>query len=133
MNHRKIISGIDKNFVSSGSVTQEDIDQVRERSQDIKYMVESGGPLKRFADDVRLLLMMVHDYFSGRYREVPYGSIAAIIFALAYVLSPVDLIPDFIPVVGLLDDAAVLAACIALVREDVQIYRQWRVGRQAIA
>ena len=49
-----------------------------------------------------------------------FGSIT-----IAYALSPIDLIPDFIPVVGYLDDAAVLAACMAFVHSDVQRYKEF--------
>lgn len=38
-----------------------------------------------------------------------------IIVDLLYVLSPLDLIPDFIPIIGYIDDAMVVAACLALV------------------
>lgn len=46
--------------------------------------------------------------------------------ALLYVLSPIDLIPDFIPGIGLLDDAAVFGAMLAAIHEDLQDYKAWR-------
>ncbi|MDR9458483.1 MAG: DUF1232 domain-containing protein, partial [Salegentibacter sp.] len=46
--------------------------------------------------------------------------------ALLYVLSPIDLIPDFLPFVGYLDDAAVFAALLKYVRLDLQKYRDWK-------
>lgn len=51
---------------------------------------------------------------------------AQMISALIYFVSPVDIIPDFLPVVGYLDDAAVVAACIKLVKSDIDDYKQWR-------
>ena len=48
------------------------------------------------------------------------------ISALIYFVSPVDIISDFLPVVGYLDDAAVVAACIKLVKSDIDDYKQWR-------
>ena len=44
------------------------------------------------------------------------------------ILNPLDLIPDALPVLGLLDDAAVVSACLALVEQDLYAYRQWRDG-----
>jgi uncharacterized membrane protein YkvA (DUF1232 family) len=40
---------------------------------------------------------MLRDVFTGIYKKVPVGTIAAIIGTLLYVLSPIDLIPDFLP------------------------------------
>lgn len=46
--------------------------------------------------------------------ETPWKAKAIIIFAIAYATSPIDLIPDFIPVLGQLDDLIILPALIAL-------------------
>ncbi len=46
--------------------------------------------------------------------RTPWGARALIAFVLAYALSPVDLIPDFIPVFGYLDDILIVPAGIAL-------------------
>lgn len=52
---------------------------------------------------------MLGDVFTSKYKKVPIGTIAAIVGTLLYVLSPIDFIPDFMPVVGYLDDVAMLA------------------------
>ncbi len=82
--------------------------------------------LAEFLDTTKLFFQMLKDYFSGAYREIPVGTIAAIIGSLAYVLCPVDLIPDFIPFVGYLDDAAVIAGCIKMTTYDVQKYKEFK-------
>jgi uncharacterized membrane protein YkvA (DUF1232 family) len=47
------------------------------------------------------------------------------LFAVLYVLSPVDAWPDFLPVVGWLDDVGVAAAAVALLRRDIE---RWQPG-----
>jgi uncharacterized membrane protein YkvA (DUF1232 family) len=47
-------------------------------------------------------------------------------FCLAYVISPVDALPDVIPVLGRIDDAALLGACLLLVDQELQQYKRWR-------
>lgn len=42
--------------------------------------------------------------------DVPGGFKARCVFAMTYVFSPIDVIPDFIPVIGLLDDLYVVLA-----------------------
>jgi len=58
---------------------------------------------------VPTMVSMVRAYAKKEYTEPPVGTIVAIVAALLYVLSPVDLIPDAIPGIGYLDDAAVVA------------------------
>jgi uncharacterized membrane protein YkvA (DUF1232 family) len=54
-------------------------------------------------------------WFAQRHPDTPLVAKALCIFAVAYALSPIDLVPDFIPVLGYLDDAILLPAMIWLV------------------
>jgi uncharacterized membrane protein YkvA (DUF1232 family) len=123
--------GIDKKFVRRGAqkVTDRDIKKVTERADDIRKKFSRGGPLRRFLEDLELLLSIVRDYWSGTYRKIPYWAVGAIVFALLYVLNPVDLIPDVIPFVGLLDDAAVVAVCLTMVEQELHDYKQWKESK----
>ena len=107
-------------------VTEEDVYKVVNRADDIQRKVSKHGPLGRFINDVKLMISLVKDYWNKNYREVPWWTVAAIVTALLYVLSPVDLIPDIIPFFGLLDDAAVVSACLFLVEQDLSRYRIWK-------
>ena len=82
--------------------------------------------LKRLVEDLRLLILLVRDYSKGRYRNV--SPISGIIFllAIAYLLIPTDLISDFIPGLGQLDDAAFLLACLYFLERDLYRYRDWK-------
>lgn len=84
------------------------------------------GVLASIWDDIKTLLAMLRDYIKGSYRQVMFGSIAAIAGAVLYFVSPVDVIPDFIPGLGYIDDASVLGLCLRWVRQDLERYRQWR-------
>jgi uncharacterized membrane protein YkvA (DUF1232 family) len=108
-------------------VTPKDVEKVLNKSEEIRRQFESEGPLAKFVDDCKLLIVAVKDYWHGKYKRIPYWTIAAIVVALLYVLNPFDLIPDFIPVFGQIDDAAVVAACLLLVRQDLQKYKKWKI------
>ena len=73
---------------------------------------------------------MVRAYVMKEYTEIPLGSIVAVTAALLYFLSPIDIIPDTIPGVGLVDDAAVIGICLKLVNDDLLDYKKWRAQRE---
>jgi len=81
-----------------------------------------SAALPRFVAHVRLGFDLLRDYARGNYRSIPWWSVASVAAGLSYVLLPTDLIPDFIPGIGFLDDAAVLAAVMAGIREDLKKY-----------
>ena len=107
-------------------VHRRDVGALLDRQQAIEDKVRNSGKLSRFSTDIRLMFSMLRDYWQGNYREVPWKSIAAIAGALVYVLNPLDLIPDLLLGFGLLDDAGVVAACMALVESDLLRYAAWK-------
>jgi uncharacterized membrane protein YkvA (DUF1232 family) len=62
---------------------------------------------------------------SGEYTGVPGTTVAAAVAVLIYFLSPIDLIPDFIPVVGLLDDVALLAWFSTSIKHELDKFHEW--------
>jgi uncharacterized membrane protein YkvA (DUF1232 family) len=121
----------DEEFIKEGAeeVTPKDIETVVEKSEDIKEKFSARGPLKRFIVDARLLTALVKDWRAGKYRQALYGTIAAVVFALLYVFNPFDLVPDVLPFIGAVDDAAVIGACLMLVERDLNKYRHWKEGQ----
>ena len=108
-------------------VTPQDVEKVLNKSEEIRRQFESEGPLGKFVEDFKLFIALIKDYWHGKYRRIPYWTIAAIVVSLLYVLNPFDLIPDFIPGLGQVDDAAVVAACLLLVRQDLHKYKKWKI------
>ena len=53
-------------------------------------------------------------WFAGKHPGTPWYAKALGVFVVAYALSPIDLIPDFIPVLGYLDDVLLLPGLIWL-------------------
>jgi uncharacterized membrane protein YkvA (DUF1232 family) len=59
-------------------------------------------------------------YYCAFDRQTPTHVRAALVGALAYFIAPFDILPDLLPVVGLTDDAAVLAAVFKVVWDNIQ-------------
>lgn len=119
---------INEEFVKKGAekIADVDIQKVVDKAHEIKDKFLKSKPLKRFVEDIKLLLSLVKDYWTGKYRDIPGWSIAVIAFTLLYLINPFDMIPDFIPGVGQLDDVAVITVCLYLVEEVLQDYKTWK-------
>ena len=73
----------------------------------------STSPIKRWAKQLKQHTLTV--YFAARDPRTPFTVRLLALLVVAYALSPIDLIPDFIPVIGYLDDLLLLPLGIALV------------------
>lgn len=76
--------------------------------------------------NIPIMASLVKSYIKREYTEIPLGTIIAVLSALIYYLSPFDLVIDGIPVLGSLDDIAVILACLKLVESDLKDYAKWR-------
>jgi uncharacterized membrane protein YkvA (DUF1232 family) len=79
----------------------------------------------RFWTDLPLLVRLLKAWKDGRYRGLSVQTLVAVVAALLYVVSPLDLLPDFIPWIGLFDDAVVLAWLLASLAKDLDRFRDW--------
>ncbi|WP_367104045.1 YkvA family protein [uncultured Psychrobacter sp.] len=102
------------------------IKQILNKEDKINQQLENGKGLERYSKDLLLLLSLVKDYYQGNYRDIPYKTISAAVVGLLYVLNPIDIIPDFIPFIGQVDDALVLGFCLRLMEKDLSKYKAWK-------
>ena len=111
----------------ASKISGKDVEDLIKREKEIQEKTKKvPGTLKRFANQIGLLFEMVKDYGGGNYKEIPFLSIAMVVVSLVYFLSPIDLIPDFIPVIGYVDDAMVVALTVRVIQEDLRNYCAWK-------
>ena len=79
-----------------------------------------------FKDQMELAIAMVKDFVSGKYTKVPWQSLLLIIGSFIYFLNPLDMIPDIVPLTGLLDDASVLVYVLKSIKDDLDEYQLWK-------
>jgi uncharacterized membrane protein YkvA (DUF1232 family) len=88
--------------------------------------VEKASPaLKQILENLKNLYGLFVDSVKGKYNLHP-ALIGIIGAGLLYFVIPLDLIPDYIPIVGLLDDYVVLSTIINSLQEELAAYRSWK-------
>lgn len=83
--------------------------------------------LGRYADDLATMTELVEDYHADVYRDISKSNIVILIVVLAYVLSPIDLIPDALPIIGYVDDAAIIMFALKkCLTTEIEAYKSFR-------
>lgn len=103
----------------------EDRDKIWELLNKTKEKLEQNEELKSLFDDVRLLIELIKDYNKGEYTGLSKNSIILVIISLIYLVSPLDIIPDFL-VGGFLDDATVIAFILKKIEAEITAYKSWK-------
>ena len=122
MTFQKAKKEAESDYVSSQSKSFNLLSTVSKLLSDPRVRREVGG----FFGKITLFIEMVKEYFQGNYREIPVKTITSIIAALIYLASPVDAIPDFIVVIGFVDDISVIAYVFRALNEDIESFKNWK-------
>ncbi|MFQ5596682.1 MAG: YkvA family protein [Nitrospiria bacterium] len=85
--------------------------------------------LGKIWDDLQALFRLVRAWHKGEYTEVPMKTIMLAISAVVYFVNPFDLVPDFLPGVGFIDDAAVIGFVLRSIKEDIDRFLAWEGTR----
>ena len=101
-------------------------EKVAQAKDDTLNKVKDVSALAGLIDSIRTAYDMVSDSVTGKYTGVSKGTIALLAGGLAYLALPVDLVPDFIPVAGWLDDAAVLGWIFARCANEFKKYKKFK-------
>ena len=79
--------------------------------------------------DLPLMIAMVKAWVKKEYTEVSPKVIACLVGAFIYLIKRKDLIPDYIPVIGIADDLAVLGLALKLSEPELKAFAAWRANR----
>jgi len=90
---------------------------IRRRVGELKH-----GPLDLLRAQLALALDLLRDHLEGACSQIPYRTISIVGAAVLYFTDELDLIPDFLPDVGRLDDAAVMAIAFELAHAGIERY-----------
>ena len=125
LNKKRALEEIQKRFKKAEALLKDDV-RMESFLEKIEKKIKWIPFLAQEFNNIPTMVSMVRSYLRGNYTKIPKRTILAIVSALIYFLSPIDVVPDWIPLLGQLDDAIVIASCWNLVNKDVEDYRQWK-------
>ena len=102
-----------------------DLGKTKELLSKATRKAKRKGPIGQSWQYLTALIRMIQAYIRGEYTEIPWESIVLSIAAIIYFVSPIDFIPDFIPLSGYLDDAAIIAFIVKSIKTDLDNFLQW--------
>ena len=118
-----------KEYISKAKKIINDEEKLKKLIEDVlKKLKEISSDKKTSAklnDSLRLFIRIINAYTSKEYTYVPWKTICLIVAGLIYFIYPVDLIPDFIPVSGLIDDIALIAWIYESIQDDIDNFLEW--------
>ena len=119
---------INKDYMKTeiSNVDDGDLDMVMKNKDAIDKKLRGSG-MKKYAELGKLMFGMLQDYRKGEYTSPPWFTIAAIGLTLLYVFNPLDMLPDFLPGVGYVDDFALFTVAIRFIESDLHAYLDWKI------
>ena len=99
---------------------------VAREKDDTLNKIKNASALADLFDNICTAYDMISDSVTGKYKGVAKSTLALLAGGLAYLALPVDLVPDFIPVAGWMDDAAVLAWIFKRCADEFQKYKEFK-------
>lgn len=135
-----MLAGMNKRWLSwfrrekkkAARLVEDPVGVVRAADSAAEKARTAHGPLARVWNDLQTAVRLARAWGRREYPGLSRGTIVLIVGGLLYFVSPIDAIVDVIPVLGLVDDAAVLAWVFRQVRWELEAFREWE-GRAQLA
>lgn len=88
-------------------------------------ILEENEQLNEIVQDITIMIQLIKDWVKGDYKELSKNTIILIIIALLYLVIPLDIIPDFLPM-GFIDDMAVIGFVMKMISDEINKYKKWK-------
>jgi uncharacterized membrane protein YkvA (DUF1232 family) len=92
----------------------------------IKMANDKKQNLEEVWEKLQLFFELVKAYSKGEYKNVSPSTILTVVGTLLYFVSPLDLVPDFIIGLGILDDAALIGFTVKKLSRELDLFSKWK-------
>ena len=79
---------------------------------------------------IKTFIRMLRAFKNGTYTEIPWLTVLTVVGALIYFITPIDLLPDFIPITGYVDDFALILTVYKRFKGDILAFQAWESSRE---
>lgn len=110
-----------------------DNEQINALLAQINQKLEQYPVLAETVKDVPVMIDMVKCYITKEYTVVSPKVVASLVSAFLYLVSRKDLIPDSVPVLGILDDIAVIGLAVKFSAPELKAFADWKSAKNAAA
>jgi uncharacterized membrane protein YkvA (DUF1232 family) len=87
------------------------------------------GPFAETWPYLMAMIRLLRVYHLGEYKDLSTSNLLVIIAALIYFISPFDVIPDSVPILGNIDDAMVVRLALESIQADLDTFMAWETSR----
>ncbi len=94
----------------------------------IKKTDGNEGIFDSIWEELKTLVRLVKSWRAGDYTNISKKSILLVGGALVYLVNPLDIIPDFTPILGLMDDVTIIGFVLNSVRTEINKFEEWEAS-----
>ncbi len=113
-----------KSLIKNPSLIEAKIEEAWQKSKDL------DPHLRDLMENIETFVEIIRAYFNGTYRDLDQRTILFLVAGILYFINPFDIIPDFLPLIGFTDDAAVLIFILSKIKGEIEKYKSWKLKQE---
>ena len=126
----KIETGYKKHEKKAAALVEQPARLTELLKKTVPKAVSNKKWLSSFWDKLQLMFSLVKAYQDGTYRQISKKSMMLVVAGLLYFLSPLDIFPDFIFGIGIVDDVLVLKYVLSAVNQELIAFKHWKNNKE---
>jgi uncharacterized membrane protein YkvA (DUF1232 family) len=101
-------------------------------SQKLQKINGSNKQINELMEHVQLFLRMIKKSLVGEYSAFSHKTLVSLVFGLLYFVTPMDVVPDFVPLLGFSDDLSILYFIIKNFKSDIEAFKVWELNQESV-